>query len=64
MGNLKQCILELLEQSSRLPVEEIACLLNAEVEAVAAAIRELEESRAILKYSAVIDWEKNDSEKN
>lgn len=63
MSNLKQCILELLEQNSRLPVEEIACLLNAEVEAVAAAISELEESRAILKYSAVIDWEKNDSEK-
>jgi hypothetical protein len=27
MSNLKQCILELLEQNSRLPIEEMACLL-------------------------------------
>jgi len=63
MSDLKQCVLELLEQNGRLPVEEIACLLNSEVEAVAAAIKELEESRTILKYSTIVDWEKTDSEK-
>ena len=63
MSNLKQCILELLEQNSRLPIEEMACLLNVDPQAVAAAMDELENSRAILKYSTVIDWEKAGSEK-
>lgn len=63
MNNLKECILELLEKNSRLPVEEMACLLNVELEAVATALQELEESNTILKYSAVVDWEKTKSEK-
>lgn len=63
MENLKTQVLQLLEQNSRLPIEEIACLLNAEENAVAAAIKELEENRTILKYSTIIDWEKTDSEK-
>lgn len=63
MSNLKECVLNLLEENGRLPVEEIACLLNVEVEAVATAIKELEDSRTILKYSVVIDWEKVNSEK-
>lgn len=63
MEVLKTRVLELLAQNSRMPVEEIACLLNADQESVASAIEELEKSRAILKYSAVIDWEKTNSEK-
>ncbi len=63
MKDLKSCVLELLEQNSRLPIEEMACLLNASMEDVAAIIDELENSRTILKYATIIDWEKTATEK-
>ena len=63
MNTLKESILKLLEENARLPVEEMACLLNVEAEAVATTLNELEESGTILKYSAIVDWEKVASEK-
>ena len=62
MESLKECVLELLEENSRLSLEEIACLLNADATEVAEIIEELEASQTILKYSAVIDWEKGGRE--
>lgn len=62
MESLRECVLELLEENSRLSLEEIACLLNADATEVAEIIEELEASQTILKYSAVIDWEKGGRE--
>ncbi len=62
MESLRECVLELLEENSRLSLEEIACLLNADANEVAEIIEELEASQTILKYSAVIDWEKGGRE--
>ena len=63
MKDLKHCVLELLEQNSRLPVEEMASLINAEPQDIAAVMDELENSRTILKYAAIVDWEKTETEK-
>ena len=61
--DLKECVLELLEQNSRLPLEEMACLLNASTNEIAETMAQLEASRTVLKYTTIIDWEKTGSEK-
>lgn len=63
MESLKHCVLELLEENSRLSVEDMACLLNVEESEIAEIIDELEECQAVLKYTAIVDWEKAGLEK-
>jgi len=52
-------ILKLLEQDSRLTAREIAEIIEKPEADVAAAITKLERERAIVKYSALIDWNKD-----
>ncbi len=51
-------VLRLLEENSRMSVEEMAEMLALPVERVREIIQKLEDERVILKYKAIIDWEK------
>ncbi|MDR0906515.1 MAG: Lrp/AsnC family transcriptional regulator [Oscillospiraceae bacterium] len=52
-------ILKLLERDSRLTAHEIAEITERPEAEVAAEIAKLERERAIVKYSALIDWNKS-----
>lgn len=54
---MKNQILALLEQDSRLSTSKIAVMLGIEEGDVKAAIKELEEENIILGYKALINWE-------
>jgi DNA-binding Lrp family transcriptional regulator len=54
----RQEILALLEENARRTPEQIAAMLGATPEAVAAAILEMEEQRIILQRTAVVDWDR------
>lgn len=53
-------ILRILDDNDRIDPATIATMLDASEEEVRAAIDELEKSGAIVKYHAVINWEKVD----
>lgn len=59
---MKKQILELLEKDCTLTPEQIATMVNADVEDVRRLIREFEESGVILGYRAIIDWDKTECE--
>ena len=54
-------ILEVLTDDARTSVAQIAIMLGRAETEVAEAIRELEEKRIILKYRALINWDKVES---
>jgi len=56
-------ILELLEGNARLGAEEIAVMLNMDLDEVREIIRRLEKNKTILKYMTLINWEKAGVEK-
>ncbi|MCL6548819.1 MAG: Lrp/AsnC family transcriptional regulator [Alicyclobacillus sp.] len=51
-------ILHLLHEDSRLSAETIATMLGEDAEEVRRAIEELERDKVILRYSAVVNWDK------
>jgi len=51
-------VLKLLEENGRMSVEEMAEVLALPTERVEEIIRKLEENGVILKYKAIVDWEK------
>lgn len=55
-------ILEILEKDNRVSPEQIAVMLNRDVEEVKTAIKKLEDDKIILRYKALINWEKTDKE--
>ncbi|MBE6593563.1 MAG: Lrp/AsnC family transcriptional regulator [Ruminococcaceae bacterium] len=55
-------ILKLLENDARLTPEQIAVMLDMDVNAVKEEISELEKDGTRLGYKAIIDWEKTDKE--
>ncbi len=55
-------LLKLLEENSRLSVEELALLCEKEKGDVAEMIRQYEKDGTILGYTALIDWDKTDLE--
>ena len=55
-------ILELLEKDSRLRIDQIAVLLGKDEEEVRQAIRQYEESKVIVGYNTLINWDKTDKE--
>ena len=57
---MKNEILKLLERDSRYTIEQLATMLDADKEAVAAAIKELEDEKIILGYKTLINWERTD----
>ena len=61
MSELEMRILEVLTDDARTSVAQIAIMLGRAETEVAEAIRELEEKRIILKYPALINWDKVES---
>ncbi|HPO02193.1 Lrp/AsnC family transcriptional regulator [Treponema zuelzerae] len=57
-----QEILDLLQNDARLSADDIATMTNRTVAEVAAIIAQLEKDGVILKYTAVVNQEKLDSE--
>jgi len=51
-------VLRLLEENGKMSCEEIAEVLTLPKERVEEIIRDLEEGGIILKYKAIVDWEK------
>lgn len=56
-------ILCLIEKNSKLSVQEIAAMLQADEAEVAAAIAEMEEKKIICGYNTLINWENTIHEK-
>jgi len=59
---MKKDILELLENDSRISIEQIAVMLGKTVEEIAAAIDEMEKEQIICGYSTLINWDKTERE--
>lgn len=59
---MRNKILKLLACNGRMPFEQMAVMLDSTVEELQAIVKELEDEKIILKYSAVINWEKAGSE--
>lgn len=57
-------ILELLRQNARLSIEDIAAMTKKSASEVEAIIKKLEDDGIILKYSAIINPEKNSESKD
>ena len=58
----KDKILPMLDQDGRLTAAQIARMLDASEEEIAAEIAELERANIILGYKAMIDWDKTAEE--
>ncbi|MEG1777020.1 MAG: Lrp/AsnC family transcriptional regulator, partial [Clostridia bacterium] len=63
MQNLQMELLQLLKEDCRLPLEQLATMTGASLEAVADSIQIMEKSGVILRYSPVINWDKTDRER-
>lgn len=60
MEKLEMSILDILTEDARTPISQIAVMLGADVADVSDTIRRLERQKIILKYPAMIDWQKVD----
>jgi len=63
MRDLQMQLLEILREDCRLPLEQMAVMTGETVEAVAAAIEDMEKRHVILRYSPVINWDLTDRER-
>lgn len=63
MQNLQMELLQLLTQDCRLPLETLATMTGASLEAVASTLEDMEKRGVILRYSPVINWDKTDRER-
>ncbi|NPV52001.1 MAG: Lrp/AsnC family transcriptional regulator [Firmicutes bacterium] len=59
---LRKRLLEILQDSDRYTPAQLATMLGVTEEEVKATLKELEDSGVIIKYHAVIDWEKSGEE--
>lgn len=57
MEDLDRQILNVLKEDCRYPAKKIAVMLGEKEETIAARIRKLEESGAIVKYAAIVNGE-------
>ncbi|MDQ0155349.1 Lrp/AsnC family transcriptional regulator [Robertmurraya andreesenii] len=51
-------IVEVLEKNARIPVEDLAKMVNLSVQETEMLIKKLEESNVIVQYSSIVDWSK------
>lgn len=59
---LKNDILEILENNSRIKINDVATMLGKSEEEVNVAIAELEADNVICGYSTLINWDKTDKQ--
>ncbi|MGI6679762.1 MAG: Lrp/AsnC family transcriptional regulator [Dehalobacterium sp.] len=55
---MRDKILRILESNGRIPFDQLAIMVGLTTSETEKIIKELEEEKIILKYSAVINWEK------
>ncbi len=60
MNNLEKEVLELLQSDARLTAKEIAATVSAAESEVSACIARLEQTGAIVKYTAIVNGEKTE----
>ena len=60
MRKLEMSILQILTEDARTPADQIAIMLGKSEEEILETIRRLEEQRIILKYPALINWQRVD----
>lgn len=58
IGELKLSVLEILFEDARTPIKQIAVMTGSSEEEIRSIIRELEDEKVILKYPAMINWDK------
>src|SRR5689334_10490610 len=63
LNETKLKVLELLKEDARRTPALLATMLGITEEEVKAAIQELEDKHVIVKYAAVVNWDKVDDEK-
>lgn len=56
--SLQQEILSLINENAKLSADKIAVMLGESKETIEALIQELEETSTLLKYKAVVNWQK------
>ena len=62
MDKLEMSILDILTEDARTPISQIAVMLGKTEAQIADTVARLERQRVILKYPALINWEKVDVE--
>ncbi|MDO4939738.1 MAG: Lrp/AsnC family transcriptional regulator [Lachnospiraceae bacterium] len=60
---MREKILSVIEQNSRLRSEEIAALLGENIDEVRSEMRAMEAEKVIAGYHTIIDWDKTGKEK-
>ena len=63
MTKLETDLLDLLKEDCRIPLEKLAIMTGASVTEVAEAIEQLEQSKVILRYAPIVNWDKTDRER-
>lgn len=61
-NTLEMQIIDILTEDARISPPQIAIMTGSDEDTVREAIRHLEESRVLVKYAAVINWERTDRE--
>ena len=62
MDKLEMSLLDILTEDARTPISQIAVMLGETEAQIADTVARLERQRVILKYPALINWEKVDVE--
>lgn len=62
MSELKNQLLDLLQQDCRISLEKMAVMTGCGVQEVAQAIDEMEKEHIILHYQPIINWDKTDKQ--
>ncbi len=60
---MREKILSAIDKNSRISVEDLAIMLGASQEEIAAAIKEMEDDAIICGYTTLINWDKVQSER-
>ena len=58
MNDLKQKVLNLMQEDCRIPLEKLSVMLGVSMQETAVAIDEMEKDGTILRYRPVINWDK------
>lgn len=58
MNDLKQKLLNLMQEDCRIPLEKLSVMLGITMEETAQAIEKMENDGTILRYRPVVNWDK------
>ncbi len=58
MNDMKQKLLNLMQEDCRIPLEKLSVMLGITIEETAQAIEEMENDGTILRYRPVVNWDK------